>query len=126
MAHVDPLFNKAQKYLRSAALLLEMEDFDSSVSRAYLAMFYSAQGVLIHNGGGVPTRQSIRGAFRERYVETGVLPPHAGRLLQEAADLQEMADYAHDFAIDRFTAERILQEAEAFVNSLERLVVHYA
>ncbi len=126
MERIDPLFNKAQKYLRSSALLLEMEDFDSSVSRAYFAMFYSAQAALIHNGGGLPTRQSIRGAFRDRYIETGVLPQHAGRVLQEAADLQEMADYAHDFAIDRFTAERILQEAEAFVNSLERVVVHYA
>src|SRR5690625_7863407 len=109
MERIDPLFNKAQKYLRSSALLLEMEDFDSSVSRAYFAMFYSSQAALMHNGGGLPTRQSIRGAFRDRYIETGVLPQHAGRVLPEAADLQEMADQAHGITNDRFTEERKLK-----------------
>lgn len=122
----DSLFAKAQRYLRSAALLLEMEDYDSSVSRAYFAMFYSAQAILIFDEGALSSRQTIRSAFRRRYVETGILPARAGDALNEAAYIQEIADYGHESDIDKAIAERILQEAEAFVNSLARMVVQYA
>lgn len=126
MERIDRLFVKAQKYLRSAALLLEMEDYDSCVSRSYFAMFYSTQACLMAEVGSIPARQSIRAAFIQRFVDTGRLPNHAAEVLREAADLQELGDYAHDFAIDPHTAERILQEAEAFVNSLARLTTQYA
>jgi uncharacterized protein (UPF0332 family) len=126
MDRIDHLFMKAQKYLRSAALLFEMEDFDSCASRAYFAMFYAAQACLMADVGSIPARQSIRSAFLQRFVDTGRLPRHAGEALREAADLQELGDYAHDFAIESAAAERILQEAEAFVNSLARLTSQHA
>ncbi|HEY4717309.1 MAG TPA: HEPN domain-containing protein [bacterium] len=37
----------AKKYLKSAELLLKEEDYESSISRAYYAMFYSAQAMLL-------------------------------------------------------------------------------
>jgi uncharacterized protein len=126
MDRIDRLFFKAQKYLRSAALLFEMEDYDSCASRAYFAMFYAAQACLMSDIGSIPARQSIRSAFLQRFIDTGRLPQRAGDALRQAADLQELGDYAHDFAIDRESAERTLQESEAFVNSLARLVSQYA
>lgn len=126
MEQVDRLYLKSQKYLRSSALLFEMEDYDSCVSRAYFAMFFAAQAALIADTGSVSTRHSIRSTFVQRYVATGRLPARAEQALQHAADLQELADYAHDFAVDEESAERTLQDAEAFVNSLARLVMHYA
>ena len=33
-----------------------------------------------------------------------------------------MGDYAYDFAVGRGDAEFVLQEAEAFVNSIARLI----
>jgi uncharacterized protein (UPF0332 family) len=125
MDQADTLFLKAQKYLQSAALLYELEDFDSSVSRSYFSMFYAAQACLLAEAGGIPSRQSIRSAFIQRFVDSGRLPSHAADILREAADLQEVADYAHDFAITSDSAARILQEAEAFVNSLAQLTRQY-
>ena len=117
----DRLFSKAQTYLRSAAVLYELEDFDSCVSRAYFAMFYAAQALLMHENGSLPSQQGIRTAFKNTFVDTGQMPPHASNVLNQAYDLQEMADYGHHFAVDQDQAERVLQEAEAFVNSLDRL-----
>ena len=48
-------------------------------------------------------------------------PDRAGIAFNDAAHLQEMADYGFDFAMTRDAAEHILQEAEAFVNSLAHL-----
>ena len=38
---------KADRYLRSAELLLKDGDFDSCVSRCYYAMFYSPEAILL-------------------------------------------------------------------------------
>lgn len=123
MAHsIDALLKKAQKYLRSAAVLLELEDYDSTASRAYFAMFYAAQAALLRETSELPSKQSIRSAFVSRFVEDGPLPGRAADVLQRGAELQEMGDFAHEFAVSEADAESILAEAEAFVNSLERLV----
>ncbi|MQY56243.1 MAG: HEPN domain-containing protein [Dehalococcoidia bacterium] len=39
MKEVESLIERAKKYLRSAKVLIEEGDFESSVSRAYYAMF---------------------------------------------------------------------------------------
>ncbi len=126
MERVDPLMMKAQQFLRSAAILFEMEDYDGAVSRSYFAMLFAVQAALIVESGSLPSRLSIRAAFTQRYIDTGRLPERAAEALQRAADLQEVADYAREFAVRDDVAERILQEAEAFVNSLARVAVQYA
>lgn len=122
-ASPDVLYKKAQKFLQSAAVLFELEDFDSCASRSYFAMFFAAQAVLLQEGLSVGSRQGIRSAFVEAFVESGRLPERAGQAFMQAADLQEVADYAQHFAVDEATAERVLQESEAFVHSMARLIV---
>lgn len=113
------LFNKSQKFLRSASVLLELEDYDSAASRAYFAMFYAAQALLIHRRMNGASQQGIRSAFSSAFVESGELPEHAADVLNHGQRLQEMADYAHQFSVSPQDAEELLQEAEAFVNTLE-------
>lgn len=122
MDQIKALDRKAQKFLRSAAVLLELEDFDSCASRAYFAMFYAAQAALLQETMSFSSKQGIRSAFIERFVESGRLPERAADALNLGAELQEVGDYSYEFAVSQEDAERILQEAEAFVNSLSRLV----
>jgi uncharacterized protein (UPF0332 family) len=122
MDKIRALENKAQKYLRSAAVLLELEDFDSCASRAYFAMFYAAQAALLQETLSFSSKQGIRSAFVERFVETGRLPLHAAGVLDRGAELQEIGDFAYDHAVSRADAEQILSESEAFVNSIARMM----
>lgn len=119
---IEALLKKAQKFLRSAAVLIELEDFDSTASRAYFAMFFAAQAALLHETQALSSKQGIRSAFISRFVENGPLPEQAADAFQRASELQEMGDYAYDFAVRSSDAELILAEAEAFVNSLENMV----
>jgi uncharacterized protein (UPF0332 family) len=122
MEKVDALERKSQKYLRSAAVLLELEDFDSCASRAYFAMFFAAQALLLLETQSLSSKQGIRSAFAERFVASGRLPARAAEVFEQAAELQEFGDYAYDFAVKRADAENILAEAEAFVNTIELLI----
>lgn len=119
---IEALLSKSQKYLRSAAVLFELEDFDSSASRAYFAMFYVAQALLLSETEAFSSKQGIRSSFVRQFVEHGPLPPRAGEAFERASDLQEVGDYAFDHAVSRSDAEHILSESEAFVNSITNLI----
>lgn len=119
MDATKPLLQKAQQYLRSAAVLLEMGDLDSCASRAYFAMFYAAQAALAEDGyNATSSQRGIRSAFNERFVASGRFPERAGHALNRAYDLQQTGDYARHRAVNQDDAEHTLQEAEAFVNSI--------
>ena len=47
MREIKSPIEKAKKYLRSAEILLKEDDYESSVSRTYYAMFYCAQAMLL-------------------------------------------------------------------------------
>ncbi len=114
------LFHKSQQYLRSAAVLLELGDYDSSVSRAYFAMFYITQGLLLETNGEFSTKRGIRATFRKQFVEGGTLPEQAGDMLDRAYQMYERADYSSRAVTTREAAEQALQEAEAFVNAISQ------
>lgn len=112
------LLNKSQVFLRSAAVLLELEDYDSCASRCYFAMFYAAQAALLSENNRLPEQMGIRSAFVQQFVDNGRLPDRAGQVLNEIYELKEVGDYSSTYAVDQEDAERALQEAEAFVNTL--------
>lgn len=126
MEPIEALLKKSQKFLQSAAVLLELEDFDSTASRVYFAMFYAAQALLLREGESPSSKQGIRSAFVGTFIDSGRLPERAGEALNRAAELQEVGDYANSFAVSQQDAEWVLQEGEAFVNSIARLVAHPA
>ena len=44
---IESLVEKSDRYLRSAVLLRDAEDYDSVASRLYYAMFYCAEALLL-------------------------------------------------------------------------------
>ncbi len=116
------LLAKSQKFLRSAAVLLELEDYDSVASRSYFAMLYAAQALLMQRRVNVNAQTGVRSAFAATFVDSGLLPQRAAEVFNYGHRLQEVADYAHQFSTSARDAEELLQEAEAFVNTLEALM----
>jgi uncharacterized protein (UPF0332 family) len=63
MKETSALIQKAQRYLKSAELLLRDGDSESSVSRAYYAMFYAAEAVLLTKGLSFLSHKGVISAF---------------------------------------------------------------
>ena len=91
------LLKRAKRYIRSAGLLLEDGDYESSISRAYYAMFYLAQAVLLAKGLKFSTHKGVISAFGEHFVKTGIFPKEMGRILNKAFEKRQASDYNHDF-----------------------------
>ena len=68
MKEIKSLIERAKKYLKSAEILLKEEDYESSVSRTYYAMFYSAQAMLLTKGLSFSSHKGVISAFGEHFV----------------------------------------------------------
>ncbi|MCX7785937.1 MAG: HEPN domain-containing protein, partial [candidate division WOR-3 bacterium] len=63
MKETKSLIKRAEKYLKSAELLLKSKDYESSVSRTYYAMFYSVQALLLTKNMSFSSHKAVISAF---------------------------------------------------------------
>jgi len=86
------LIIKAQRYLKSAKLLLEDGDYESSVSRSYYAMFYCAEAALLTKGLTFSSHKGVISVFGELFIKPGVFPREFGRELNKAFAKRQLGD----------------------------------
>jgi uncharacterized protein (UPF0332 family) len=117
-AAMDELLQKARESLRAADVLLEREFFDFAVSRAYYAMFYAAEAVLLHRGLTFSKHTGVIAAFGQHFAKTGDLPRHLHRYLLDAFDLRQVSDYSAPGLIGEERAKRVIKWAEEFIETI--------
>lgn len=122
MREVESLISRSERYLKSAELLLDSGDFESSVSRTYYAMYYSVEALLLKDGLSFSSHKAVISSFGERFVKTGKLPRELGRQLNLAFQKRQLSDYEHDFVISRDEASELLSTGRAFVEKIVELL----
>ena len=120
MTATTALIQKAQRYPKSAMLLLEDKDYESSVSRTYYAMFYAAQAVLLTKNLSFSSHKGVISAFGEHFIKTGTFPKEMGRELNRAFEKRQIGDYEYTFVVSNEDAEQMLQSGKEFVNTIDR------
>jgi uncharacterized protein (UPF0332 family) len=114
---------KAVRALDSASALLEKEDFEGTVNRAYYAMFHAARGALASRNVEIRSRKhgTLVGQFSRHLIADGSLPRALGRQINEVQKLRHVGDYAAA-TLARADAEEALQSAQEFVAEVGRLL----
>ncbi len=108
------IIRKADRYLRSAELLLRDGDLDSSASRLYYAMFYCAVALLSTKGLSYSTHKGVISAFGERFVKTGLMPAPTHQWLREAFDQRLAGDYDWEAELSAASLRNLLEHARHF------------
>lgn len=118
MKETTALISRARRYLRSAEILLTDGDYDSSVSRAYYAMFYCAQAALLTKELSFSSHKGVISAFGKHFVKTGVFTKELGKELNRAFEKRQIGDYDYTFVISQAEAKQMLQSADNFVKAI--------
>lgn len=121
MREIAALIERAKRYLKSSDTLLKEEDFESSVSRAYYAMFYSVEAILLTKNLSYSSHKGVLSAFGEHFVKTGIFTKDMSKELNRAFEKRQLGDYEYTFVISRNEAEEILEKGKDFVEK----VIHY-
>ena len=124
MTEIESLINRAYRYLRSASRLLEDNDYESSVSRTYYAMCFSAQALLLSLGLSYSSHKGVISGYGEHFVKPGVFARESGRDLNLAFQKRQLGDYESRFVISREEAADLLQRGQAFVARAAEYLEH--
>jgi len=118
MNEIASLIERAKKYHNSAEILINEEDFESSVSRSYYAMFYSAEAVLITKELSYSSHKGVISGFGEHFIKTNIFPKEMGRELNRAFEKRQLGDYEYTFVITKDEAEEMFEKSKDFVDNI--------
>lgn len=109
------LLRKARRAIRSARLLLAEGDYDGAVSRAYYAMFYVAEALLLSKNLTFSKHAAVIAAFGREFAKTGVIPPEYHRYLADAQEARNTGDYQVVSHLTEGQTRQHITRAEAFL-----------
>jgi uncharacterized protein (UPF0332 family) len=112
------LIDRANRYLKSAAILLQDGDCESCVSRAYYAMFFAAEAALLTKDLAFSSHKGVISGFGEHFIKTGVFPKEMGREFNRAFEKRQVGDYDFTFVISAEEARQLLPLANSFVDTI--------
>ena len=118
MTEIDSLVKRARRYIKSAELLLNDKDYESSVSRTYYAMFYAAQAALLTNTLSFSSHKGVITAFGKHFIKTEIFPREMGRELNRAFEKRQIGDYGYTFVVSDEEAVQMLRYGKEFIDKI--------
>ena len=112
-----PIVAKAERSIQAAEILFERGLYDFSASRAYYAMFYLAEALLLKKGLSFSMHAAVISAFGKHFAKPRLIDPVFHRYLADAFDDRQIGDYAFDREIAREDAQRQIDRAKAFLQA---------
>lgn len=109
----------AHEMLEVATLNLSEGYPDSAVNRAYYAIFYAANALLVTKGLGRSKHSGVISAFREHFVKPGMIELEYSRIYGLVMDDRHASDYEIEIAVETQVAERDITGARLFVKRVE-------
>ena len=119
---VQPLVQKARESLQAAELLAREGFTDFCASRAYYAMFYVAEALLLERDLPFSSHSAVIAAFGKEFARSGVLDPKFHRYLIDAQDSRQVGDYGVGPAVSAAQAQKILDWTREFIAAAEQFL----
>lgn len=115
---IEELLQKSRRSLQAAQRLLETKDYDFAISRAYYAMFYSAQAALLDEGLEYSSHAAVVAHFGQHFIKSNLLPRRLGKALTRAFRSRMVSDYELPMP-SVAEAKGILSDAQDFIKTIE-------
>ena len=123
MTEIKNLLARSDRYVKSAKILIEDKDYESAVSRAYYAMFYAVEALLLTKKMSFSSHKAVISAFGEQFVKTGIFKKDFSKALTRAFEKRQIGDYEFTFTITEKEAMELLTEAENFIAAIADYLV---
>ena len=105
--------------LRAAEVLSREGYPDFVASRAYYAMFYTAEALLLARGLSFSSHSAVIAAFGKEFARSKALDPKFHRYLVDAQDFRNLGDYGVGPQVSPFQSQEILRWTHEFLTVVE-------
>lgn len=109
------ILEKARESLEAANLLADQGYFDFAASRAYYAMYYTAEALLLVRGLSFSSHAAVIANFGKEYSKTGEMDRKFHKYLIAVQDLRSQGDYSYHPGVSQIKAKEALSWAAEFI-----------
>jgi uncharacterized protein (UPF0332 family) len=115
---IQVILDKARSSLEAGNLLAGQGYLDFAVSRAYYAMFYAAEALLLQHGLSFSSHSAVIAAYGKEYSKTAELDPKFHKYLITAQDLRGQGDYDFGPGVSEKKVQEVLGWASEFLEAV--------
>jgi uncharacterized protein (UPF0332 family) len=116
---IEALLQKARQSQQAVVSLKRDGFLDFAASRAYYAMFYVAQALLLSRGLSFPSQAAVIAAFGKEFAKTGDLDAKFHQWLIDAQDARLIGDYGTGSGVSETQVQELLEWTQAFLDAAE-------
>jgi len=104
--------------MSEADLLLNAGHFRGAINRAYYAMFYAIQVLVVKNKVKVSKHSGVISYFDREFVKPGIIDKEYSKWLHRLFDLRQDADYGDMFEPSDDQCRQAVEQARQFVHRI--------
>jgi len=113
------ILDKANQNLQAAELLKNQGFHEIAASRAYYALFYIAEALLLRRGQHFSSHSAVIAAYGKEFAKTGDLDPKFHQYLIKAQEVRQTSDYSFTEVISPISVDQVVIWAQEFLSNAE-------
>lgn len=113
----------AEECLETARFMCEMGKYVVAVNRSYYAIFHAIRAVFALEGVDRKKHSGVISYFQQKYIKTGVFDKKFSRVLQDAFEVRQEADYEDFFVISKQETEEQIENVTELVMTVQQYVL---
>lgn len=110
---------QAEQCIKSAKVLLDIEDYKGAANRSYYAIFHSMRAVLALDQVDFSKHSGVSAYFRKEYIKTGIFETEMSDIIKLAFDIRSDSDYDDYYIIVKEDVLEQIENAQCFYNSIQ-------
>lgn len=120
--NIDGLISKATRSISAAKELFARGDYDFAASRAYYAIFYVSEALLLTKGQSYSKQSSVLSGIYTHFIRDDELPKEFHSVLNLAFDMRSDDDYLCEVPFRREDVDNLISDIEKQVKvGIEKL-----
>lgn len=116
-------FETSLENLEDAKLMFENERYKNALNRAYYSIFHAIRSVNTLKGFDSSKHSRVIAFFNQSYVKEGVFDKELSKIIKQAYDYREKADYLDFYIASSEEAGKQIARAEVFKEAIKTYLV---
>jgi len=113
---------KATECLKSAKVLIDVEDYMTAANRAYYSMFHAMRAIMALDGEDRKKHSGVVAYFQEHYIKSGIFDKQYSYIIKDAFLVRQETDYEDFYVISKEDAITQYENAKKFVAAVKEYI----
>lgn len=113
------IIRKANRALRVADEHYQRNDYDFASSKAYYAVFYLMEAILLTKNLTFSKHSAVISAFNRYFIKEGIFPKEFGKMIGNLFRERQIGDYGYVNSPSKAEAEKDLEDAEEISKAIK-------